>query len=197
MAYCKKAVWFSIRFRRLIPTALTQNLCDGLMCSTVPFSRLGSTAQLTCVTYVSYSVSAFSTPITCHSLEKTKTNKQSKQNKIKNIQALDRKTTKPNQKQISDSFFIVFLRSTVVKVSFCSLTKGLSWKIADCVFVLINSVLLNLLCVWMVLQHILVSQYHNLTFRFGCHEWCHQRGGRCMRPTLRPGPVTMAKRLEN
>jgi len=33
---------------------------------------------------------------------------------IKKIQALDRKTTKPNQKQISDSFFVVFHLSTVV-----------------------------------------------------------------------------------
>ena len=49
------------------------------MCSTAPFSRLGSAAQLTCVTYVLYNVSA-STPITCHCLAKTKTNKQ-KQNK--------------------------------------------------------------------------------------------------------------------
>ena len=42
--------------------------------------------------------------------------KQTNKNKtkIKNIQALDRKTTKPNPKQIGDSFFIVFHRSTVV-----------------------------------------------------------------------------------
>ena len=91
------------------------------------------------------------------------------------------------------SFFTVQL---LFKCHFVAWQRGLSWKIADCVFVLINSVLLNLSCVWMVFQHILVSQYHDLTFRFGCHEWCHQRVGRCMRPTLRPGPVTMAKRLE-
>ena len=114
--------------------------------------------------------------------------------KIKKIQALDRKATKTNQKQISDSFFTVQL---LFKCRFVAWQRGLSWKITDCVFVLINSVLLNLSCVWMVFQLFLVSQYHDLTFRFGCHEWCHQRGGRSMRPTLRPGPVTMAKRLEN
>ena len=42
------------------------------MCSTAPFSRLGSAAQMTCVTYVLYSVSTFSTPITCHCLPKKK-----------------------------------------------------------------------------------------------------------------------------
>ena len=33
-------------------------------------------------------------------------------------------------------------------MSFCSLIKGLPRKFAGCVFVLTNSVLLNLLCVW-------------------------------------------------
>ena len=41
----------------------------------------------------------------------------------------------------------VFYRLTVVNVWFCSLIKGLSRKFAN-VFVLINSVLLKLLCVW-------------------------------------------------
>ena len=42
----------------------------------------------------------------------------------------------------------VFHRLTVVSVSFCSLIKRVTRKLADCVFVLMNSVLLNHFCVW-------------------------------------------------
>ena len=41
-----------------------------------------------------------------------------------------------------------FHRLIVVKVSFCSLIKGITPKIGMLCFVLINSVILNLLCVW-------------------------------------------------
>ena len=66
------------------------------MCSTAPFSRLGSAAQLTCVTYVLYNVSA-STPITCHCLAKAKTNKQ-KQNKNQKHPSTGQKNNKAQPK---------------------------------------------------------------------------------------------------
>ena len=51
---------------------------------------------------------------------------------------------------LSISFFIVFHRLTVVKVSFCSLIKRITQKIRMLCFVLINNVALNLLCVWIL-----------------------------------------------
>ena len=45
-------------------------------------------------------------------------------------------------------FFFVFHRLTVVYVWFCSMIKGIIPSIRVLCFVAINSVLLNLLCVW-------------------------------------------------
>ena len=49
---------------------------------------------------------------------------------------------------------LVFHRLTVVKVLFCSLKKGITRKIRMLCFVLINNVLFNLLCVWILFQNI-------------------------------------------
>ena len=50
---------------------------------------------------------------------------------------------------LSSSLSFFFPRHlTVVEVSFCSLVKGITPKILTLCFVPINSVLLNLLCVW-------------------------------------------------
>ena len=72
------------------------------------------------------------------------------------FQVLDTKTTQLNQKKKKREInglalrliFRRFHRLTVVKVSSCSLTKGIITKIRILCFVLINSVPLNLLCVW-------------------------------------------------
>ena len=66
---------------------------------------------------------------------------------------LDTKTTQLNQMQIS-ILHLVFHRLTVVKVLFCSLKKGITRKIRMLCFVLINNVLFNLLCVWILFQKI-------------------------------------------
>ena len=61
------------------------------------------------------------------------------------------------KQQTSDLAFLVFISFfhglTVVQVLFCSLIKGIPPKFADCVFVLINSVPLDLLCIWILFQN--------------------------------------------
>ena len=74
------------------------------------------------------------------------------------FQPLDTKnnTAQPktdNCSYLTISFLIVFHRLTVVQVPFCSLIKGITPKIRMLCFVLINSVLLNLLCVWILVQN--------------------------------------------
>ena len=56
-----------------------------------------------------------------------------------------------DSKRHSEDYDCSRLNSFQLLVSFCSLTEGITPKIADCVFVLINSVLLNLFCVWILL----------------------------------------------
>ena len=55
-------------------------------------------------------------------------------------------------------FLCFFHRLTVVLTSFCSLINGITPKIHMLCFVLINSVLLNLACVWIFLAKL--SQSH-------------------------------------
>ena len=50
-------------------------------------------------------------------------------------------------------------------MSFCSLIKGITPNIADCVFVLINSVLLSLLCVSVFSEHVLFTPYNHAPVR--------------------------------
>ena len=48
----------------------------------------------------------------------------------------------------SPSHFSSFFTVTVVQMSFCSLIKGITPKVRTLCFVVVNSVRLNLLCVW-------------------------------------------------
>ena len=57
----------------------------------------------------------------------------------------------------------IFHRLTVVQVSFCSLIKRITLKIRVLCFLLINSVLFNILCVWVLL----------------CSSCTQQLGGTC------------------
>ena len=63
------------------------------------------------------------------------------------LQALDTQTTQLNQKHIS-VLHLIFHRLTVVQVLFRRLKRGLTATILMLCFVLINSVLSNLFCVW-------------------------------------------------
>ena len=51
------------------------------------------------------------------------------------------------------SLFIVFHCLTIVQVPFCSLIKGITPKMCMLCFVRTNSVLLNLLCVWILISY--------------------------------------------
>ena len=62
---------------------------------------------------------------------------------------------KPKVVLLSISFFIVFHPLTVVYLSFCSLIKAITPVIRMLCFVLINSILFNLLC---ALIHLLTVQ---------------------------------------
>ena len=63
-----------------------------------------------------------------------------------------------NDKWISfpSHFIVIFHHLIVVQASFCSWIKGITLKICMLCFVLINSIILNLLCVWIF--HFGISQ---------------------------------------
>ena len=63
--------------------------------------------------------------------------------------AADTETTELDEKQVSIAVLhLIFHSLTVAQVLFCSLKKGITPKICMVCFVLVNSLLFNLLCVW-------------------------------------------------